>query len=240
LETSIPVAAVIVIIFISTFTRSALGFGDAVLAMPLLAMLINLRTATPLVAFAASTISITILLGSWREVDFKAAWRLILSSLIGIPLGLYFLIHLPETLVKGVLGVVLILFGLYKLFDPRLPTYRNDLLAYVFGFLGGLLGGAYNTNGPPVVLYGALRGWSPESYRATLQAYFLPTGMTILIGHGLAGLWTPTVLKLYLYALPLILIAIFLGGRLNQYLSSEWFNRIIYAFLIVLGIILII
>lgn len=230
---------VLSILFISTFTRSTLGFGDALIAMPLLALVVGIQVATPLTALGASTIALTILVsGGWRNVDLKAAWRLIVSSLVGIPIGLYFLKTAPEPVIKGALGALLIAFGLYNLIAPKLPTFRNEKLAYAFGLLAGILGGAYNTNGPPVVVYGTLRGWSPESFRSTLQAYFLPTGGMILISHGLAGLWTPTVLQLYAYALPIIMLAIFLGGRANKMVSGGRFDRIIYASLVVMGVLL--
>lgn len=232
------IVPVLFILFISTFTRSALGFGDALIAMPLLALVLGMQIATPLVAFGASTIALTILLGEWRSVDIKAAWRLILSSLVGIPIGLFLLKTAPEPVIKGGLGVLLIAFGLLNLINPKLPTFRNEKLAYVFGLVAGVLGGAYNTNGPPVVVYGTLRRWSPDSFRSTLQAYFLPTGGTILISHGLAGLWTPDVLRLYVYALPFIMLAIYLGGRVNKVISSGRFNRIIYASLVVMGALL--
>ena len=239
MESSLPVLPVLVVILVSTFTRSALGFGDALIAMPLLAMLAGLEVATPLVALGASTIAITILVGAWRQVDIRATWRLVVSTLIGIPLGLLLLKVAPQAIVEGLLGLVLVGFGLYSLITPKLPTLDNENLSYVFGLIAGILGGAYNTNGPPVVVYGALRGWSAERFRATLQGYFLPTGLTILISHGLAGLWTPTVLRLYAYALPVIVAAVVVGGRVNRRIAGNRFHRVIYGFLVLVGIILI-
>ncbi len=230
--------AVLAILFLSTFTRSALGFGDALIAMPLLALVVSMRVATPLVAFAASTIAVTILLRGWRRVDAGAAWRLIVSSLAGIPVGLYFLKTAPEPLIKAALGALLIAFGLYNLVMPKMPSLRSEKLAYAFGMIGGILGGAYNMNGPPVVVYATLREWPPDSFRLTLQAYFLPTGGLILISHGLAGLWTPTVLHLYAYALPVILLAILLGGKASKHVSAGQFNRVVYACLVVMGALL--
>jgi uncharacterized membrane protein YfcA len=206
--------------------------------MPLLALVVGMQVTTPLVAFGGSTIAITILLRGWRSVDIKAAWRLIASSLVGIPIGLFFLKTTPEPAIKAALGILLIAFGLYNLLTPKLPTLGSENLAYVFGLIAGVLGGAYNTSGPPVVVYGTLRGWSPDRFRTTLQAYFLLTGGIILISHGLGGLWTPTVLRLYAYALPFIMLAIFLGGRANKVLSAGRFNRLIYASLIVMGALL--
>jgi len=238
MDSTSPTLLVIAIIFLSTFTRSALGFGDALIAMPLLAMVVGITTATPLVAMAASTISIMILSRAWRDVNFKAAWRLVLSSLVGIPIGLYFLKTAPESIVKAVLGIVLIGFGLYNLVAPKLPHLRNEKLSYLFGFGAGILGGAYNANGPLVVVYSALRRWSPENFRATLQGYFLPTGFTVLISHGLAGLWTPTVLRLYLYALPVIVVGVIVGEIVNRKFSVERFYNIVYVVLVLMGILL--
>ena len=225
----------IAVLFVAAFIRSALGFGDALLAMPLLALLAGLQVATPVVAFAASTIGITILLGHWRSVDVSSTWRLVLASLVGIPFGLLLLKLAPESYVKAALGVLLILYGLYSLIAPGLPVIRSEWPAYVFGFVAGVLGGAYNTNGPPVVVYGALRRWSPEHFRATLQGCFLLTGLMILVGHGVAGLWTREVFRLYLFSLPAILLAVFLGAKLNRRIPRETFSRAVYVFLIIMG-----
>jgi len=230
----------VLILFVSTFVRSALGFGDALVAMPLLALLVGVKVATPVVAFAASTIAVTILLRHWRSVDVRATWRLVVASLAGIPFGLVLLKYAPEGRVKFVLGVLLILYGLYSLLAPRLPVVRGEGLAYVFGFVAGILGGAYNTNGPPVVVYGALKGWPPEYFRATLQGCFLLTGLMILVGHGVAGLWTPQVLKLYAFSLPAVMLAVFAGERLNRRLPREAFGRVVYAFLVVMGVLFLI
>jgi uncharacterized membrane protein YfcA len=238
MDSTLLIISVLSILFISTFTKSALGFGDALVAMPLLAMIIKIQVATPLVAFSASTIAIMILLREWRRVDFKSAWRLIVSSMVGIPFGLFFLKSAPESVIKAVLGIVLLVFGLYNLIIPKLALIRNEKLAYVFGLIAGVLGGAYNTSGPPVVIYGTLRGWPPQEFRTTLQCYFLPTGGMILISHGLAGLWTPVVIQLYIYALPVMMLSIFLGNRVNKSLSSGKFNRIVYVFLIVMGLLM--
>ena len=227
------------IMFIATFVRSALGFGDGLIAMPLLTMLIGVEMATPLVALGGSTIAATILLRSWQGVDLKAAWRLIASTLVGIPLGLLFLRMAPDAIVEVGLGIVLIGFGGYSLSTPQLPRLEREWLSYLFGAVAGVLGIAYNTNGPPVVIYGMLRRWSPEQFRATLQGYFLPTGLVILLSHGLAGLWTPPVLRLYGYGLPVIMAGVFTGGLANQRVSGERFKQGVYGFLVLMGALLI-
>ena len=92
------------------------------------------------------------------------------------------------------------------------------------------------TGGPPVVIYGTLRRWQPESFRATLQLYFLFTSILALIGHGLAGLWTRDVWLLFLYTLPGLLAGLYFGDKINLMIPKQLFNRIIYTLLIVTGV----
>ena len=84
--------AVLVILFVSTLVRAVFGFGNALIAMPLLAMTaIGMKTATPLVALIASILALSILVKDWRIIDFKSTWRLLIGTLPGIPLGLLLL-----------------------------------------------------------------------------------------------------------------------------------------------------
>jgi uncharacterized protein len=229
-----------VIILVSAFVRSALGFGDAVLAMPLLAVFLDLRTATPLVAFIGPTISILILARDWRKSDFKTSLRLVVASLVGIPAGIVLLTRLPEGPLRIVLGLFILLYGIYGLWRPGLRI-RKEPRGFVWGvgLLAGMLGGAFNTNGPPVVVYGLARGWTPATFRATLQGYFLPTGLFILAAHGVAGLWTAEVVRLYLLSVPGLLLGVYLGGRVNRILPAERFNRVVFVALAAMGALLI-
>lgn len=224
------------IIFLATFIQSTFGFGAALVAMPLLTFVVGIQVATPLVGLIGITIGLLILRGSWRNVDFGATWRLIVASAVGVPLGLIILKVAPAEFVKMLLGSLVILFGLYRLIHPRLFFLHQQTWAYLFGFVAGVLGGAYNTPGPPVVIYGALRRWSPVDFRATLQGFFLPTGLLVITGHGLSGLWTAQVFQFYVVTVPFAVIGIYLGGILNRRFSPERFERILYVILILLGV----
>src|SRR5205085_910262 len=159
----------------------------------------------------------------WRRIHARSAGRLVLSTLFGIPLGLWVLATVPEAVVKAVLAVVIIGFSSYCLFSRRLYELKDDRLAWVFGFGAGILGGAYGMNGPPLVIYGALRRWSPEHFRATLQGYFLPASLLGMGGYWLAGLWVPAVTRYYLLSLPLALGAIFIGRVINRRMKGRRF-----------------
>lgn len=170
---------IIPIIFVAAFTRSAFGFGDALIAMPLLSIFIPIEIATPLMGLAGLVITISILIKEWRNVQIKSVLTLIISSLIGISIGIFFIKGNYNELLKIILGSIIVLFSLFNLTKPDLLVLKNEKLAPIFGFIAGILGGAFNTSGPPIVIYSVLRRWKPEYIRATLQGYFLPIGMFV-------------------------------------------------------------
>jgi hypothetical protein len=95
-------------------------------------------------------------------------------------------------------------------------------------------------NGPPLVIYGAMRRWSPQHFRATLQGYFLPASIVAMAGYWLSGLWTSAVTHYYLISLSVAIPAIFIGRAANHRLRGEYFFKYIYAGLLCIGVILLI
>ncbi len=233
--------AVLVILFFSTLIRAVFGFGNALFAMPLLAMTsIGLKVAAPLMALMAVVLSFSILVREWRSVDFSSTWRLLVGTLPGVPLGLALLRSPHENAGKLVLAALIIGFAVYSLLSPRLATLHKEWTAYPFGFIAGILGSAYNSNGPPVVIYGTFRRWPPERLRATLQSYFLPSGIIIAAGHGLGGLWTPTLGWYFLACLPVLALSMRLGAFLSRAIPRGRFDRAVHILLLLIGLLLLV
>lgn len=236
MESDLSQWLVVGILFISSLIRSAIGFGDALVAMPLLVLVTELRIATPLVALVGLTIAFLVLIQQWRTLNLQGMWQLIVATVVGIPLGLV-LIHIaPERLAKSILGVLLILYGLYGMGGFSLPHFRNERFAGIFGLVAGILGGGYNTNGPPIIIYGTLRRWSSDYYRINLQGYFFLTNCFVVASHGLTGLWTAPVLQFYLASLPFIATGILLGSLISKQIPAALFEKLIYGLLTAIGL----
>jgi uncharacterized membrane protein YfcA len=226
---------VIIVIFVATLIRSTFGFGEALVAVPLLAFLIPVEVATPVAALASITVAGAVMVQDWRKVDFRSASWLVLSTLPGIPLGLLLLTRVAEPIVKAALAIVIIAFSAHSLAGRRKRELKDDRWAWLFGFGAGVMGGAYGMNGPPLVIYGSLRRWTPERFRATLQGYFLPASLVGLFGYWLAGLWVPAVTRYYLISLPAILGATILGRIANRRFEAALFVSLVNVGLIVIG-----
>lgn len=229
---------VIAILFVATFIRSAFGFGEALIAVPLLAFAIPIEEAAPVVVLISITIAALIIAQDWRQVHFASAGRLFLATVGGMPLGLWLLTAVDEAIVTALLAAVIILFSTYCLLRRAQMELKNDRHAWGFGFLAGILGGAYGMSGPPLVIYGTLRRWSPQHFRATLQGYFLPASILTLIGYSVTGLWTSSVTHYYLWALPPAVLASFLGRAVNRRIKGPAFLRWVHLGLIAIGVLL--
>ena len=230
-------AWVLLVILIATFIRSAFGFGEALVAVPLLAIRISVSTAAPLAVLISITVAAIILLQDWRSVHVRSAGWLVVSTLFGIPLGLLLLTEGNQRLVKGALALIIVAFSAYGLIGRRPPELHSDNQVWLMisGFFAGVMGGAYGMNGPPLAIYGAMRRWTAQHFRATLQGYFLPASFIGMIGHWLAGLWTREVTRYYVLSLVVVVPAIFLGRALNRRMHNHAFLKFIHVGLIAIG-----
>lgn len=89
------IAPTIAIVFGAALMQSTFGFGAGLLAMPLLTLVLGLKTATPLFGLLSATMSTLVVLVNWHQVTWQAVWRLAVASAIGIPLGVLLLKFAP-------------------------------------------------------------------------------------------------------------------------------------------------
>ncbi len=224
------------IIFLGAFIQAISGFGSALVAMPLLTAVIGIQTASPLFAVVGFVLD-TLLLWRFRAaLNFQAIRRLVLASLVGIPLGVIFLRQQDPRLVTTLLGVTLVAYAVYALITPRLPELRRPGWGYLFGLLGGVLGGAYNTSGPPVVVFATCRRWSPAEFRGNLQAYFIVNSGIVMLTHAISGNLTPAVWQGLAWAVPGLAVGLTVGLAFNPWVNPERFRQIVLLLLLILGL----
>jgi hypothetical protein len=233
---------VLLVIFIATLIRSLFGFGEALIAVPLLAFRIPVNIAAPVAVLISITVALVIVLQDWHHVELRSASWLVAATMAGIPLGLLLLTHGNQQLVKAGLGSLIVAFALFMLLYRRPPELHSDSRGWLLGcgFLAGILGGAYGMNGPPLAVYGSMRRWSAPQFRATLQGYFLPASVVGMAGYWVAGLWVHAVTRYFLYSLPAALLAIAFGRMLNRRMRGQSFLRYVQMALIAIGAALIV
>src|ERR1700719_659047 len=116
---------VLAVIFLATVIRSAFGFGEALVAVPLLALLIPVEEAVPLATLVSITVAAGVVAQDWHKIHVRSAGWLVISTLFGIPLGLWLLTAIAEAVVKAILAVLIIGFSLYCLVSRSQYELKN-------------------------------------------------------------------------------------------------------------------
>ena len=228
--------AVFLILFAAIFTQSVIGFGSALIAMGVLSTLLGLKIAAPLFALVGVFLELILLVYYRHAFNFGAVWRLILGSFAGVPVGLMALNLLPEKMTLIILGLVLIGYAIYALLNFHLPELRHPAWAFALGLISGVLGGAYNTAGPPVIVYGNCRRWPPVEFKANLQGFFLVGSLSVAVGHAISGNYTPIVWQNFWISIPAAMLGILAGTRLDRFINPARFRKTVLWSLILVGV----
>ncbi|MFC2054825.1 sulfite exporter TauE/SafE family protein [Chloroflexota bacterium] len=231
-----PQVIVFVVIFLAVFVQSMAGFGLALVSMALLPGIVGIQVAAPLVALVGIPLEFLLLLKYRSALNIYAVWPLIIASLFGIPLGIFVLKRVDEEIVLTILGIVITCYALYSLLEIKLPQMKHPAWAFGSGFFAGLLGGAYNTAGPPVIVYGNCRGWLPAEFKSNLQSFFLVGTLFVVAAHALSGNLTEVVLVDFLWTVPAIGLGIVAGTWLDRYLNPALFRKVVLVLLVLMGL----
>jgi uncharacterized membrane protein YfcA len=229
----------IVTLVLAGMMQSLTGFGAALLAMPLLAPALGSAVAVPMFALTV-IVTQTVMIVRYRSaLMFRSVWRMVVAAMIGVPVGVFGAPLVDERLMLMILGVVVLAYGLYGLVTPRVPRLKNPRWAFPFGFAAGLLSGAYNTPGPPYVIYATTQNWTPYEFKANVQGAFLAASTMAVVSHAVKGNYTLYTLQLTALAIPAMVAGLFAGFSLDRFVPPGRLLRAVQLVLVVLGLSLI-
>ena len=224
------------VIFFGAFTQSLTGFGIGLVTMAVLPSLLGLQTASPLVALAGTVLELIMLIRYRESLQLKSIWRLAAAATLAVPLGVYLLGQVNEQIALFILGIIIAGYAVYALIGFHLPQLSHPAWAWLLGGLGGMLGGAYNTAGPPVIIYGNCRRWSPQEFKSNLAGFFIVNSLIVVSAHWWSGNYTRSVLNAFWWALPALFLGSWAGQSLDRWLSPERFRKIVLVLLVGLGL----
>ena len=227
------------VIFFAVLVRAAFGFGDVLVSVPILLLFVSPKLVVPLMGLVGATNAFLMLMRERPAVQWRPVRFLLMASIVGVPLGVALLHWLSERAINLGFGVLLVAFCVWSLFGKKTPKLVSPMWAWPFGFGAGVMGGAVTATGPPVVMYSTTQGWSPEESRATMQGFFLPNSLFILVSHAVSGLWTADMFRLYLLVVPLCLLAIPVGSAVAGRMSKPRFEVFTMLVLLFSGVLLV-
>jgi hypothetical protein len=228
------VAGAAAILLAAYFIRGITGFGSGLISVPLLALFLPLKFVVPLILLLDFTASIVIGGFNFKRVKWDEVGVLIPFGIVGVILGTSLLVNLPpEPMLIALAGFVFV-FAMRSLLNLHGDKLISRGWAVPASLTGGTVGALFGTGGPPYVIYLSHRIRDKSDLRATFSALFFTEGLTRIGSFLVAGLlMTASVWVAFFAALPLVLGALYLGGRVHVGISPAQMTRLVGVLLLV-------
>ena len=227
------------IFLLAGFTQGVTGFGFGLLAIPLLSLFIDIKTAVPLCSLLGTLITAYLSFQLRAHIDRRKILPLLLGCIPGVAAGTLLLKKAPTQLLSILMGVMLIAYALYRLLGKQQSRSINEKWAYVAGFFTGAISSAFSAGGPPTIIYTTLRGWNKNEIKATLSGFFLTGGLIVITAHAVTGLTTSLVLHYFQLSAPVVIGGVVSGSLLYDRIDTGAYLKLLQCLLLAMGILMI-
>lgn len=224
------------IVFFAAALQAITGFGFAVMATPLMLLVLNSANCIQISIFLSLFMSAIMLPTVWREVDWRFLRRLIAGSLLGAPLGLGLYLYLSLATIKLLVAIVLLGVVLTAVLGKKskpLNSKKDGRYAcfteMLVGFFAGILTASIGMPGVPLALYFAKSDTAKEQVRGTALIFYVGIYAISIVFQGVAGTIDGQSIKSSLLLIPATMAGTFVGNRLFAKINQKYFRILIHC-----------
>lgn len=225
----VPLAVGLAVVFAAGLVQGLLGFGFALVSVPVLVLLVPPRAAVPAALLLGTAINIVLYWHVRSQANLRRMVPLLIAGIAGLPIGTYLLAVLDPGLAKIVIGCLITAFALASLAGFERPIRREALGLAATGVASGILNGIASASGPPVVLFLANQGMTRDAFRATLIAYFLFLDLANIPVYWGSGLFSREIVAYAGALLPALVAGALVGNRLCRLVPERLFRQVALA-----------
>lgn len=222
----------------AAFVQRVSGFGFGIFIMTVLPYLMpSYGEATTLSGMLAMITSSIIVARMWRHLCWKKLATILVTFLLVSFFAVRFVAYADGTLLRRLLGVVLIAASLWFMFlKDRVSLPTSVPVQVGMGTLSGIMGGLFGMQGPPAVLYFVQTNTTKEAYIAMAQTYFLVGNLAMTFFRAHHGFLTIEVATAWLWGLPAVIIGTWIGSQAFRRLSLPHLRMLIYIYMALSGL----
>jgi uncharacterized protein len=222
-------------------SKGGMGAALVVLVSPLLSLVMPASQAVALPLPLLLTADAFAVWMYWKRWDMRYVRMMLPMSILGIVIGTYMLDNLPDTTIRHLVGVMTLLFIVYRLLDARLKSIQyqpRDWHGYLAGGGAGLASALANTGAVPFTAYMLLQNVTPSVFVGTTTLFFALVNALKVPGYIFTGLLNLDNVLNLLWALPLIPLGVWLGRWLVSHMNKAAFERFMLLVLFVAALVL--
>ena len=229
------------LVFIATVVQTSIGFGSAILFIPIATLLIGVSSSAAIM-FVVVPLTATIMYPLAADrTPIKDSLLPAAVSLLTFPLGILILINIDESLLRMCVGIAVLIAVVINYSTKGLQQSHNEpnvLRMILAGSLSGLMRGSLGMGGAPAVLYFNWLGGTANEYRSRLYGFTMTAGCIGPIIAAFGGLYDQNnTLALVILALPMTIIGIITGKYISPRLSHKTVQKLSASLLLMMSII---
>lgn len=230
-------AAVCLAVFVGGFMRGFVGFGAALVTIPVLSLAYEPRLAVAAMSVVGIPTLFQLLPDAIRTSERPIVVPISLAILLSAPLGTWILVSVSPALMKIVISLLVVIMVAMLMRGWRLEQQVGHPVLIGAGIAGGLIQGTAGIGGPPVVAVILSRPGTPVQQRGNVLALMTAVSLSSLLPLLYFGLFTRQALVTGLLLLPVYGGSILLGSRYFTYGGARHFRHAAMATLALIGIV---
>lgn len=230
------VIIILLIVALSALVQGLLGFGFGIVAISLAPLVIGFGNSVSLMAILVAVAMFFLVLQTRREFSWRDTKSLLFGALAGIPCGVLLIVVLDETIMLRCFGMLMLLISAhYFLFSRKSGSEIPDALALPIGFSSGILTGAFNMGGPPMIAYLYSKPWPVDKIKSVMASAYMIISLFRTPFIGLTSDDLGLVLTLTALSVAPIGLFITVGVRLAHRIPVVILKSVVYLYLALMG-----
>lgn len=203
------------IVLVATVMQRVVGFGDALLAVPLMTLVIPAKSAVVVALLMGTVTTAWLLFRCWAHVEWRTTRLFGAGIAAGAPMGVVILSLISAVMLRVTVGVVVCIAAAWIIISSRwlnrfgAPRTSRTL---ALGLASGILSTSVATSGPPLVYELRRMGFVDDRFRGTISGAFMISGAVGLPLLAVAGLISAPDLGLAGASLAACAVGIYLGS----------------------------
>ncbi|MDL2288488.1 sulfite exporter TauE/SafE family protein [Oscillospiraceae bacterium OttesenSCG-928-F05] len=221
--------------------QSMTGFGFGIVVMTLMPFFmpsygLSLAISTVLGVLTSYAIAVQ----CRKDIEWRLLWVPFITSAVANTLAVWISSTQPDDLLKIILGIFLVLLGIYfQFFSSKIRIKANKRNGAIAGVLSGVLSGLFGMGGPPMVVYFLAASDDDKKYMANTQAFFAMTNTITVVNRAVNKQLTMDAVPYIVTGLFLIAIGTFLGRKIRDRIQPGLLRRFVYIMVSAGGVALI-
>lgn len=226
-------------------SKGGFGGGLGILAVPVLALVIDPRVAAAVllpILCSMDLVSLWLFRGTW---DKRNLLMMLPGALLGIVAGALTFQYMHADMIRLLVGLLALYFVGHHLWGKHIlkrakPQQANVLRGSFWGTTAGYVSYIAHAGGPPISIYLLPQRLHKTVFVGTTVAFFGIINYVKLVPYAWFGQLNTDTALTSLILVPLAPLGVWLGAYLHKRVSEKWFYSLCYGLLLVAGVKLVI